>query len=232
MRFLLLILFAISFSFAAKETVKASDIIKKLAKGESVEIADAVIEGSLDFSSAGKSSPVNSAMFEARVKGNVFFLRCVFKEPVIAQKNNAYTRFDGNLVFLESEFKKEANFSNAVVFGAVNFSKSVFNENAEFSQMSIWSKNSYFSEITANRKFSLEGSSIQGSLSIMNAKFFGKLSLQEVFIQENLQSSNASFDNVADFAMLRVGGRSIFRYAKFKFKPDFSASKFAEAPEM
>ncbi|MDR0517023.1 MAG: hypothetical protein LBH25_08275, partial [Fibromonadaceae bacterium] len=46
----------------ATKTVKANDIIKKLEKGESIEIADAVVEGVLDFSSVGKSSPVNSAM--------------------------------------------------------------------------------------------------------------------------------------------------------------------------
>ncbi|MCL2102001.1 MAG: pentapeptide repeat-containing protein [Fibromonadales bacterium] len=217
--------------FAANKTIKASDIIKRLEKGESVEISDAVIEGALDFSSAGKLSRVNTAMSEARVKGNVFFFRCVFKGPVTAQKNNANTRFDGNLVFLESEFQKEANFSNATVFGIVNFSKSTFKENAEFNQMAIWAKNSYFSEITAAKKFSLEGTSFLGSLSIVSAKFLGKFSLQETFVQENLQGSNANFDGATDFAMLRVDSRTIFRYAKFKFNPDFSESKFSSPPE-
>ncbi|MDR0517905.1 MAG: pentapeptide repeat-containing protein, partial [Fibromonadaceae bacterium] len=216
----------------ATKTVKANDIIKKLEKGESIEIADAVVEGVLDFSSVGKPSPVNSAMFEARVRGNVFFYKCAFKDAVIAQKNNVRTRFDGNLVFLESEFQKEANFSDAAVFGTVNFSKSIFKESADFNQMAMWSKSIYFSEIAASKKFSLEGSSLHGALSIMNSKFLGKFSLQEVFIQGNLQASNASFDGSTDFAMLKVGNRAIFRYATFKHKPDFGASKFAEAPEM
>jgi hypothetical protein len=32
--------------------------------------------------------------------------------------------------------------------------------------------------------------------------------------------------------MLKIGNRAIFRYAKFKYKPDFSESKFTEAPEV
>ncbi|MDR3001362.1 MAG: pentapeptide repeat-containing protein [Fibromonadaceae bacterium] len=229
MRFLLTILLALNFSFA-KKTVKASDIIKRLEKGESVEIADAVIEGSLDFSGVGKLSRINTAMSEARIRGNVFFFRCVFKEPVIAQKNNANARFDGNLVFLESEFQKEVDFSNATVFGVVNFSKSVFKEGATFNQMAIWAKNSYFSEITANKKFSLEGTSFQGSLAIVSSKFLGRFSLQEVFVQENLQGSNTNFDGATDFAMLKVGNRTIFRYANFKFKPEFPENN--SPPEM
>ncbi|MDR0518408.1 MAG: hypothetical protein LBH25_15355, partial [Fibromonadaceae bacterium] len=49
MHFISLILLAIASCYATK-TVKANDIIKKLEKGESIEIADAVVEGVLDFS--------------------------------------------------------------------------------------------------------------------------------------------------------------------------------------
>jgi len=231
MRFLLTTLFALTSCFG-ETTIKASDIIKKLEKGESVEIKDAVVEGVLDFSSVGKLSPVSTAMSEARVKANVFCLRCVFKEKVIAQKNNAYTRFDGNVIFLESEFQKDVDLSNAVIYGTLNFSKSVFKENAIFNMMSVWAKDSYFSEITASKKFSLDATSFHGNLSFFESKFLGNFSLQEVFIQGILQSVSANFGGKTDFAMLRIEGRTILRYAKFKTEPNFSESKFAEKPEM
>jgi predicted transcriptional regulator with HTH domain len=227
MPFFLAILLALSSCFA-ETTVKASDIIKKLEKGEPVEMKDAVVEGVLDFSSIGKLSPAGAAMFEARVKANVFCLRCVFKEKVVAQKNNVYTRFDGNVVFLESEFQKEVDFGNAVIFGNVNFSQSVFKENAVFNQMAVWAKNSYFSEITANKKLSFDAANFHGNLSFFDAKFLGSFSLQEVFVSGILQSSKADFGGKTDFAMLRTGSRAIFRYAKFKHEPDFSDVKNIE----
>ncbi|MDR2581205.1 MAG: pentapeptide repeat-containing protein [Fibromonadaceae bacterium] len=227
MRFLPIILFTLSFCSASK-SIKASDITKSLMAGKAVQIKNAVIEGDLDFSKAGASFPLNSAASETQVNFNVYFEKCVFKGKVNAEN----VRFNSNVIFLDSEFQKEVNFGGATVFGMVNFSKSVFKENADFNQMTVWAKNSYFSEITANKRFSLDGTSFLGNLSLMNAKFAGKFSLQEVFVQENLQSANANFGGATDFAMLRTGNRAIFRYASFKHKPDFSESKFAEAPEM
>ena len=49
MPFVLVVLLASAFCFG-ETTVKAADIIKKLEKGESVEMKDAVVEGVLDFS--------------------------------------------------------------------------------------------------------------------------------------------------------------------------------------
>jgi len=217
---LLVVLFVLTSCFAGS-TVKAGDIIKKLEKGESVEIKDAVVEGVLDFSNVGKSSPVGSVMLEARVKANFFCLRCVFKEKVIAQKNNnVRTRFDGNVIFLESEFQKDVDFTNAIIYGTVNFTKSIFKENAIFYQMSVWSKDSYFSEITANKKFSFYSSSFQGNLSIFDSKFLGSFSLQDVFILGILQGSKTDFDGKTEFAMLKAN-RVIFRAVKFKYEPEF-----------
>jgi len=220
MPFFLAVLLALTSCFG-ETTVKAVDIIKKLEKGESVEIKDAVVEGVLDFSNVGKPSPVGSEMFEARVKANFFCLRCVFKEKVVAQKNNnVRTRFDGNVIFLESEFQKDVDFTNAIIYGTLNFTKSIFKENAIFYQMAVWSIDSYFSEITANKKFSLYSSSFQGNLSVFDSKFLGSFSLQDVFVLGTLQSSKTNFDGKTEFAMLKAG-RAIFRAVKFKYEPVF-----------
>jgi len=219
MPFVLVVLLASAFCFG-ETTVKAADIIKKLEKGESVEMKDAVVEGVLDFSSVGKLSPIGPAMLEARVKANFFCWRCVFKEKVTAQRTNAYTRFDGNVVFLESEFQKDVDFTNAVIYGTVNFTKSTFKENAIFYQIAVWSKDSYFSEITANKKFALDASSFQGNLSFFGSKFLSSFSLQEVFVLGILQGSKTNFDGKTDFAKLKAS-RAIFRAVKFKYEPEF-----------
>jgi len=220
----LVVLLALASSCFGGTTVKAVDIIKKLEKGESVEMKDAVVEGVLDFSNVGKLSPLGTTLAEARVKANFFCWRCVFKEKVTTQKPNVRTRFDGNVIFFESEFQKDVDFTNAVIYGTVNFSKSVFKENAIFYQIAVWSKDSYFSEITANKKFAFDASSFQGNLSFFDSKFLGSFSLQEVFVLGILQGSKTNYDGKTDFSKLKAG-RAIFRAVKFKYEPEFSDIK-------
>jgi hypothetical protein len=190
--------------------VKADEIIKNLANGKSMQIKNAVIDGDLDFSKAG-----------SRINADLHFEKCVFKGNVKAEN----ARFYGSLIFFENEFQKDLDFQNISVFGAINFSKSVFKGKAVFANMAAWAKNSYFSEVKASGRFSLEGSDFHGGLSLMNSEFAGIFSMQETYVQGNLQGSNAKFEGSTDFSMLHVLQRTIFKYANFKNKPDFSNSK-------
>jgi hypothetical protein len=218
----LLTTLACSAQNASKQTVvKADEITKSMATGKAVQIRNAVIDGDLDFSKAGNAFPVNSAVLETQISGNVYFEKCVFNGNVKAEN----IRFNNNLIFLENQFQKDTEFQNSSVFGTVNFSKSVFKGNAVFANIAVWAKNSYFSEVKASGKFSLEASDFHGDLSMMNSEFADIFSLQETFVQGNLQSSNAKFNGSTDFAMLNVLKRTIFRYASFKNKPDFSEAK-------
>jgi hypothetical protein len=194
----------------AETIVNANEITKNLASGKSLQIKNAVINGDLDFGKAG-----------SRINADIQFEKCVFKGNVKAENIRIY----GSVIFLENEFQKEVEIQNVSVFGQMNFSKSVFNGKAAFANMAVWAKSSYFSEVKASSKFSMEASDFHGDLSIMNSQFSSIFSLQEVFVQGVLQGSNAKFEGSTDFAMLNVLKRAIFKYANFKNKPDFSGAK-------
>jgi predicted transcriptional regulator with HTH domain len=196
----------------AETIVKADEITKNLASEKPLLIKNAVIDGDLDFGKVGN-----------RINTDIQFERCVFKGNVKAEN----IRFYGNVIFLENEFQKETEFQNVSVFGQMNFSKSVFKGKAVFASMAVWAKSSYFSEVKAAGKFSLEASDFHGDLSIMDSQFAGAFSLQEVFVQGYLQGANAKFNGSTDFAMQNVLQRAIFKYATFKNKPDFSGTKAA-----
>jgi len=206
---------------SAVTVVKADEITKNMAAGKAMQIKNAVIDGDLDFSKAGSAFPVNSAVSETQINGNVYFEKCVFNGNVKAEN----VRFGSNLIFLENEFQKEVRFQNSSVFGTVNFSKSIFKGNATFANMAVWAKNSYFSEVKASSKFLFDASDFHGNLSLMGSEFADMFSLQETFVQGNLQGSNAKFNGNTDFALLNVLRRTIFKYAGFKSEPDFSESK-------
>jgi len=221
MMFILMTVACSAQSAVKQSVVKADEITKSMATGKAVQIRNVVIDGDLDFSKAGNGFPVNSAVLETQIDGNVYFEKCVFKGNVKAEN----VRFNSNLIFLENEFQKEVQFQNSSVFGAVNFSKSVFKGNAVFASMAVWAKNSYFSEVKASGNFSLEASDFHGNLSMMNSEFAGPFSLQETFVLGHLQGSNSKFNGSTDFSLLNVLQRTIFRYAGFKNEPDFSESK-------
>jgi hypothetical protein len=197
----------------AQTMLKSEEIIKNLASGKSMKIKGVIIDGDLDF---GKIDGM-------RINGNIYFEKCIFKGNVKAK--DVY--FNGNVVFLASEFQKDTDFQNVSVFGMVNFSKSIFKGKAIFANMAAWAKNSYFSEVKASGRFSLEASDFHGDLSIMDSEFFDVFSVQETFVLGNLQGSNAKFNGSTDFSMLSVLRRTIFKYATFKNEPDFSNSKIA-----
>jgi len=206
----ILILFLVT-ACNAQTVLKSEEIVKNLASGKSMKIKGVIIDGDLDF----------SKVEGMRVNGNTYFEKCIFKGNVKASE----VYFNGNVVFFANEFQKDVDFQNVSVFGMMNFSKSVFKGKAIFANMAVWAKNSYFAEVRANGRFSLEGSDFHGELSIMDSEFSDDFSLQETFVLGNLQGSNAKFNSRTDFSMLSVLRRTIFKYATFKNEPDFSNSK-------
>jgi len=197
----------------AQTAIKSDEIIKNLTEGKPMQIKGAIINGDLDF---GKVEGM-------RINGNLYFEKCIFKGNVKARD----VHFNGNVVFFANEFQKDADFQNVSIFGTVNFSKSIFKGRAIFANMAVWAKNSYFSEVKASDKFSLEGSDFHGDLSLMDSEFSDVFSLQETFVLGTLQGANAKFNGSTDFSMLSVLRRTIFKYATFKNEPNFSNSKIA-----
>jgi len=195
----------------AQTAIKPEEIIKNLASGKAMQIKGAIIDGDLNF----------NKIEGTRTNGNVYFEKCIFKGNVKAEG----VRFNGDVVFFASEFQKDVDFQNVSVFGNVNFSKSIFKGKAIFANSAVWAKNSYFSEVKASGKFSLEGSDFHGDLSLMDSEFSDVFSLQETFVLGYLQGSNSKFNGSTDFSMLNVLRRTIFKYATFKNEPDFSNSK-------
>lgn len=232
-RILLLCLSAfVTFSCTAtgKKDIKASDIIRLLQKGKDVQIADKIVWGDLDFTTLGNLKVRTPGLLQADVEGNIFFSNCVFMGKVFsAGKKGALpvtARFKCNLVFHECDFRGEVDFSNAEVSGMAYFGKSVFRENARFNQLSVWSKDSYFSEVKAEKDFSMVYSAFEGNLYFLDAVFGQKASFQEMSVQGKLSFNNAFFKEKAGLDLMSVNGAAFFNYAVFEKGADFSYSRF------
>jgi len=215
--------------------MKASKIIALAKKGKPVQVAGKIIIGDLDFTAAEKPFVVTGNLLQCDVRSNIFFEQCVFMGKVTSNGKHSelpvQTCFGSNLVFTGCDFRGETDFEGAVVFGSVNFSRSVFRENVNFNNMSVWAKDSYFAEINAEKRFAMIYSSFAGNLNFFDAVFHGNATFQETSVKGKLMFNNCIFEERAGFDMMEALGNTFFNYAKFKKTANFSQARFMSAFE-
>jgi uncharacterized protein YjbI with pentapeptide repeats len=215
---------------AEKKEVRASEIINLMKKGKPVQMVNKIILDDIDFTAAGEPYILNANMLRSEVQSNIFFDGCVFMGKVTSNgkhgKTPIQTCFKNNLTFIGCDFRGEVDFDGAVVFGMVHFGRSIFRENAKFNNMAVWAKDSYFTEMKAEKNFQMIYASFLGNLSFLNAVFDGNASFQETSVKGKLVFNNAAFAERAGFDLIEVWGSAFFNYAKFEKIADFSNARF------
>ncbi|MDR0874369.1 MAG: pentapeptide repeat-containing protein [Prevotellaceae bacterium] len=229
-----LFLFA-SCANAEKKEMKSADILKLIKKGKPVQIVDKIILDDLDFSQANEPFLADAGIIQTEVKSNVFFSNCVFMGKVTAagtrKQADVQTVFRNNVVFLDCDFRQDVDFRGAIVFGNVNFSRSTFRKPATFNNISVWSKSSYFNEVTAEQAFTMVYASFFGNLSLLDAKFQKKANFQEIKVNGKLMVNNTVFSENADFSLINVLDRALFNYVVFEKNATFLQANFSKTAE-
>ena len=228
--FLCLCVLFSSCSHAEQKEIYAKDIIKQLAKGKNVTITNKIIMDDLDFTTVDNPQPLNSTLIQNVVKGNVFFVNCVFMGKVTAcddtKKIPIYTKFNENLVFQQCDFRGDCDFQMVIVMGTSSFAQSKFRKKANFDNFVVLGKDTYFSEIEAEDSFSMNYASFVGNFFIMDGKFQKDLSLQNATINGKLLANGLQCSANAEFDMISVHGRAIFNYSQVEKQASFIQSRF------
>jgi len=223
-----------SCAHAEKKEMNSSDIIKLIKNGKPVQIVDKIILDDLDFTQANEPFVLNAFTVQTEIAPNIFFSHCVFMGKVTSNsskgKTNLQSVFKNNLIFNNCDFRGEVNFRNAVVFGKTDFSQSTFRQPANFNNISVWSKGSYFDNIVAEQNFDMIYAAFFGNLSFLGAKFQTKSSFQELKVNGNLTFINAVFSENVDFALIETG-RTLFNYAIFEKNVSFGNARFSSSVE-
>ena len=215
---------------ADKKEMKASEIIKLVKKGKPVQLVNKIILDDLDFTADNKPFVLNANMLRSEIQSNIYFDGCVFLGRVTSNgkqgKTPVQSCFRNNLTFVGCDFRGEVDFDGAVVFGTVNFGRSTFRENASFNNMAVWTKDSYFSEMKAEKDFLMVYATFSGNLFFPDAAFEGNASFQETSVKGKLVFNNCAFAGRAGFDLIEVNGSAFFNYARFEKRADFSSSRF------
>lgn len=136
---------------------------------------------------------VNNGVIQ--INGNNFLGECKFDNSIFGEKCliNENT-FDNCLSFIESEFRKDANFSFNILNYGANFEKAVFKERFIGNNLSGFNKKVDFSYVTF----------IKDSF-LTQAIFFGGLSLYATILKENLEITDLKvYGNQTDRETLRI----------------------------
>ena len=234
--FILFLSISCSCTGADKKEMKASEIITLVKKGKPVHVVNKIIIGDVDFTVASKPFILNANMLQCNIQSNIFFEHCIFMGKVTSngklENTPIQSCFRGNLVFTGCDFREEADFSNAVVFGTVNFGRSVFREKVNFNHIAVWAKDSFFSEMNAEKGFTMVDATFAGNLNFISAIFQGNASFQETSVKGKLMFNNASFNGRAGFDMMSVYENAFFSWTKFSKTADFSWARFMGAVEI
>lgn len=234
---LLLLSFFICFSCAGseKKEMKASDIIGLIKKGKHIQIIDKIIMDDLNFTSQGDPFILNGNALQIEINSNIFFSNCVFMGRVSSngKKESLPVKsiFKNNVTFSGCDFRGEVDFDGAIVFGMINFSKSIFRKYANFNNLTIGSKDCYFSEIKAEDNFSMVYALFSGNLYCIDAHFDKNVSFQETSVKGKLSFNNTVFKQNAGFDLMEVCGGAFFNYTVFEKNANFSFSRFLYTTE-
>ena len=222
----------ISCSAAEKKEITASSIIKELKKGNHIHYSNKIIVDDLDFSLVSEPYLMSANAFQQEITSNIYFSDCIFLGKVTSngKKSNqpVKSRFAKNLIFVNCDFRDEVDFSEAIINGLLNFSKSEFHENAIFNGMSVWSKDAYFSEIKAAKRFSMIYSLFADNLYIISATFSDRISFQETTVNGKFTLNNSIFRSRAEFDLMKLNGKAYFNYAVFEDRVIFSGTRHLE----
>ena len=232
-RFILLflaIILSLSCSAAEKKEIKASSIVKLLKKGNHIHFHNKIIVDDLDFSQGSDPFIFSPTNLQSEVNSNVFFSNCIFLGKVTSngKKGDVPIKscFRNNLIFIGCDFRGEVDFSEMIVNGLVDFSKSVFRENAIFNGIAVWSKDAYFSEIKAEKRFMAIYSAFYGNLYFISGEFFGNVTFQQASVYGDIVFNNSNFQKQAGFDNMKIGGKSFFNYVVFEEYVNFMGTHF------
>ncbi len=219
----------ISCSGATKKEIYASEILKLINKGESIQFYDKIILDDLDFSEAKDAHILSVSYIQKPVRSNIFFINCVFMGKVSAtglyQKMQKVVLFEKNVTFFSCDFRGDVNFDNMIVRGEFSVAKSVFRAPASFNQITVSGERNSFWEIEAEFSFDMVHAHFHGDVNFMDAKFRQYASFQAVTVN-TLQFNNAYFSKEVDFSNSIIHGNTFFNYTKFEGNALFSYSKF------
>ena len=225
--FTFVLAFVTSIGFAQK-TINASDIMKDVKDGKSVNISNATIEGVLDFTFMDEKiqdlprrrrwwNNGGSNVVKYTVESKVSFTNCTFKDDVLAyipDEDSGYTftaNFDDDAIFKNCTFERKAMFKYSSFERNADFEGAKFDDDTTFKYAKFYNYVSFassnFSE-TATFKYT----KFKDGVSFNSANFEEDLNLKYTNVSGKFDIDNMKVAYDINSKYTKINGKSFTRY--------------------
>jgi uncharacterized protein YjbI with pentapeptide repeats len=196
-----IVLLAVSFAYA-EQTVSASHIIDQINNNKDVSVKNAVISGTLDFTTLDNvhysgGFPFGNKNYKGEVTVSLNFENCTFEDVI------AFIYDDRERTSYIVDFRTTVRFINCRFNGSSEFKHSDFGGDVDFS----------------GSRFSMEA-------NFKHANFYRLVNFKDAKFQREANFKHADFDVAADFTYATFSEEGNFKHTKFSGPAAFSTAYF------
>ena len=225
----IVIFLATGLSATAQTTVRvlASDIIKQINEGRSVEYSNVEIEGDLDLTDLenrrlerpayGLFDFGSNDTYESTVEVSLRFTNCTFLGDVLAyyhieRRHDTYlAHFERDVVFKNCAFKQASEFKYSEFSGEASFEGCTFNKVANF-KYAEFSKGPVFRSVLFDDGADFKYTEFPRATSFEKATFHGLANFKYAKFKSPLNLDATAFRGREDFKYTKVDGQSFTSY--------------------
>jgi hypothetical protein len=213
-------------STVAQTKIKASDIIKQINDGRSVEYNNVEIEGDLDLTdlknrtlkrSSASLFDGDSETYESSVEVTMKFTNCTFLDDVLAyynleRRNETYiAHFEKDVVFKNCVFKNASEFKYSEFNGTATFAGCTFYDVANF-KYTEFSTGPSFGSVKFESGADFKYTEFPRETSFEKATFYGLANFKYTKFRSPLNMEGVAFKGSEDFKYTRIDGRQFTSY--------------------
>lgn len=211
----------------AQTKIRASDIIKQINEGRTVEYSNVEIEGDIDLtdlenrrserSSSTWFSNGGNDKYESTVEVSLTFTNCTFLGDVLAyynleRRNETYiAHFEKDVVFRNCTFKNHSEFKYSEFNGMARFDGCTFNEVANF-KYAEFSSGPLFSNAKFESGADFKYTEFPRETSFEKATFHGLANFKYSKFRSPLKIDGVAFNGSEDFKYTQIDGRDFTSY--------------------
>lgn len=211
-------------------TMKSTDIIKKMKDKSELIIHDKRIEGNLNLTEAGTGA-LALEMAPAYVNCELVFVNCEFADTVRANDTRrngvqiVYCVFSRNVTFRNCKFAKSVDFQQAEFLGRFDFFDCTVEGEANFSGINSTAGSSFtgtgfngdalFVSATLNRRTSFAKANFKETANFQYCHIGDIATFTDAVIGGYTDFSNTRADALCDFTNSQFGGRVNFQNSTF-----------------
>ncbi len=198
-----------------KKEIEASKLIKLLAEGKDIILADKIIIDDLDFTKATSGAEDLKGVFTHYINSSIVFKNCEFKGKIVSyhlEKQNLHrTFFQKNLTFIQCIFEQEVEIKQSTVQGICNFSESVFNKILSL-ETSIFYAGIFLDKVTVQGGGRFQNVICFQDFSCMKSFFYAMTSFQRAVFKGNIMCVSTEFYESVDFGLTTMYHDFLFNY--------------------